>query len=535
MIAPSERRQVLYEIAMSIGSSLDLRPMLKHVLSVFLRKMNCSSGGIYLLPVQEILGHPRDEHATFDLVQAYTIPRSIAGNAAFITALGYLPHFRNRRESDDFFRLLPLTSRGDARTTFHILALPNAGVLVLTKNGDGLDDITIRSLQPLMDKLASSSIACLQNAAVRQSEDRYRTIFENSGSAMLFIEEDMTISMMNREMERLSGYSKAEVEGRRKWTEFVADKAVLEQMKTYHALRRSDPAAAAPMYEFRGVSREGRIMDLMASVVMLPESRQSLAVLIDVTEKKRMERKLAQAQKMESIGTLAGGIAHDFSNILTSIKLFSHLIAATPKLPGEAAEYVGIIDANADQGKNVVTQLLTYAKPVSREFFCLSVNDVIAKTRMLISRLIPKTVVIHEVLEPGLAPINGDETKLEQVFMNLILNAKDAMPEAGGSILLSTKKIALGKSALDIEAEVIPGEYIRVSCEDDGAGIPEELLPGIFESFVTTKETGTGLGLAIVYRLVKEHRGYVTVQSEVGKGTTFDIYLPVGRRRLMEG
>lgn len=526
MTSSIEQVEILYEIAMAIGAHDDLMPMLKESISVILRKLNCSAGCVHFLPSDRILGLPEGEHIELNLPATFTLPRNIAGNKVYQSALNHLPHAADTGQWAEFFRQPPLTGHSDAVATYHVFGLRDVGALILIKSGNGLDQVMLKSLVPLMNKLARSAKFRIHSAAMRLSEDKYRTIFESSGSALMFIEEDMTISLMNRAMERLTGLTKTDVEGKRRWTDFVANPVVLEQIKENHAARHSNPNAAEPTYEFQGISHSGLIMDLVTTVAMIPGTRQSLAALIDITEQKRMQKQLVQSQKMESIGTLAGGIAHDFSNVLTSIKLFAHLIAKNPQNTDNVAEYIKIIDSSAEQGKHIVTQLLSYAKPGEKDFAQVSLNDIIENTVTMLGRLIPKGIVLEQDLEPTLPDVAGDASKLQQIFMNLILNAKDAIPSEKGTITITTGTAYLDANSIATASDMKPGLYVTATCTDTGTGMSEDTLSSIFEPFYTTKKNGNGLGLTIISRLIRHHGGYITVSSTPGKGTAFVIYLP---------
>jgi CheY-like chemotaxis protein len=176
----------------------------------------------------------------------------------------------------------------------------------------------------------------------------------------------------------------------------------------------------------------------------------------------------------------------------------------------------------------MVSKLLSFARRGSFESLSFSLNSVLNDTMEMVGRLIPKEIIVTQELHEPSPAVEGDPSQLEQVIMNLVLNARDAMP-GGGTLRVRTTVVELGPADLDIDANVAPGRYVRLSVSDTGSGIAEEHLPHIFEPFFTTKEKGkgTGLGLAMLYGIVKEHEGYVIVQSAVGKGTTFHVYLPV--------
>jgi PAS domain S-box-containing protein len=244
-------------------------------------------------------------------------------------------------------------------------------------------------------------------------------------------------------------------------------------------------------------------------------------------EEKRLEQQLRQAQKMESIGTLAGGIAHDFNNILNIIKGYAALLRQCGPGNGELTEGLQIIDETIERGASIVRQLLAAARESAITFEQVDLNNVVEKLKVLISGTFPRTIDIILHLDPRLPPVMADANQMNQVLLNICVNARDAMSK-GGELSLSTETVAgAALRAQFPNAEEKP--YVRITVKDTGLGMNDATKSRIFEPFFTTKEQGqgTGLGLSVAYGIITNHGGFIDASSEPGQGTTFCIYLPV--------
>ena len=246
-----------------------------------------------------------------------------------------------------------------------------------------------------------------------------------------------------------------------------------------------------------------------------------------IAERERLQEQLLQAQKMESIGTLASGIAHDFNNLLNIISSYAGLMRLDRENPARVSEDAGIIEETVRRGANLVQQLMSVARKSVTKLEPVRLNSVIEKLSGLLAETFDKTIRITLDLEPGLPAINGDENQLHQILLNLCLNARDAMPE-GGRISFRSETV-LGKELRCRQPEAAAERYASISVIDRGEGIDEAIQRRIFEPFFTTKPIGqgSGIGLAVVYGLVKNHGGFIEVQSQIGSGTRFSLYLPI--------
>ena len=251
----------------------------------------------------------------------------------------------------------------------------------------------------------------------------------------------------------------------------------------------------------------------------------------DITEKKKIQEHLFQAQKMDSIGMLAGGIAHDFNNVLTAILGYTDLIRRDIGANEKVLSRLSVIENASRKAGTMVSQLLGFSRKSEIERVPFDVNDVVRDTVKLLERVIDKRIVLRQALGERLPPIIGDMNQIEQVLMNFMVNARDAMPY-GGIITVTSSAIDARPGVDGVPPYVPAGNYVMLSVADTGVGIPEEIQRKIFEPFFTTKERGkgTGLGLAMVYGVVTEHKGFVTVQSKINQGTTFTVYLPVSAK-----
>ena len=258
----------------------------------------------------------------------------------------------------------------------------------------------------------------------------------------------------------------------------------------------------------------------------IPESIEGLYQ--DVTEKKEIEGRLYQSQKMEAIGRLAGGVAHDFNNILQVIMGYSSLALMGIDSESEVFEYISNIVDSGEKARSLVKQLLLFARKEKFRPTLVVINEMAANMIRLFKRIMGDNISIEFKPDPDLHNIYADSGQIEQVLMNLCINAKDVMVN-GGKILVKTKNIELTESWVGADNTIPKGNYVIIAVSDTGPGIPSEHMSKIFEPFFTTKERsrGTGLGLATVYSIIKQHGGYVDVASIEGKGTTFQIYLPV--------
>ncbi len=261
-----------------------------------------------------------------------------------------------------------------------------------------------------------------------------------------------------------------------------------------------------------------------------------MAVKRDVTEHLALSSQLLQAQKMEAIGTLAGGIAHDFNNLLQVTLGYSELLLAEREEDDpEYADLSRILQA-AKNGAELVQRLLTFSRKVEPKPIPLDLNRRIVQVEKLLKRTIPKMIDIQMHLSDDLAEINADPIQMEQVLMNLAVNARDAMPD-GGRLIIETRNVTLDDEYCRLHVGAGPGDCVLLAVSDTGHGMDKTTVEHIFEPFYTTKELGrgTGLGLAMVYGIVRQHEGFITCYSEVGRGTTFNVYFPAIERHLEPG
>ncbi len=253
-----------------------------------------------------------------------------------------------------------------------------------------------------------------------------------------------------------------------------------------------------------------------------------VAVCIDITDTKNLQQQLIEAQRLESLGRLAGGIAHDFNNLLTGIMGYTELAMVSFDLKSEEVAMLSQVQGAAERAAELTRQLLMYARRQIVEFTNLDINRVIRDTCDLLRRTIGAQYELVLLLTEEACLVHSNRTQIEQVLMNLVVNAHDAMPD-GGRILIETQRVRLDSDYVGRHLGVSPGEYVMFSVSDTGVGIPPELQDQIFEPFFTTKEVGkgTGLGLATCYGIVKQSQGNIYVYSEAGKGTTIKVYLPM--------
>ncbi|MEM9004557.1 MAG: response regulator [Cyanobacteria bacterium P01_F01_bin.86] len=259
-----------------------------------------------------------------------------------------------------------------------------------------------------------------------------------------------------------------------------------------------------------------------------------IGIHMDITENKQLEAKFLRAQRLESLGTLASGIAHDLNNILTPILGVAQLLPLKiPDVDEPTRELLNTLENSARRGSSLIKQILSFARGIEGKRIALQVPHILREVRQIMAQTLPKSIEIILAVDADLWTVSGDLTQLHQVFMNLCVNARDAMPQ-GGSLWIQASNVQLNEAASQLFPEAHPGAYVRVTVIDTGKGMTPEIIARIFDPFFTTKAVGqgTGLGLSAVLGIVKSHGGFVDVQSQVNQGSQFAIYLPANQAEI---
>ena len=283
-------------------------------------------------------------------------------------------------------------------------------------------------------------------------------------------------------------------------------------------------------YEFRALRKDGNVINVkvLGSSILYNGRPAATGTIIDITREKTLESQLRQAQKMEAIGTLAGGVAHDFNNILTALTGYGTLLQLKLDKENPLRHYVDQILSASMKGANLTRSLLAFSRKQPIILNPVNLNNIIKGTEKLLRRLLTEDIILKTLLASDDIMIMADPTQIDQILFNLITNARDAMPK-GGSLTIETKTVILDKEFVTIHGFGKPGKYALLSISDTGIGMDAAVKEHIFDPFFTTKEVGkgTGLGLSTIYGIVKQHNGYITVYSEPDIGTTFRIYFPL--------
>lgn len=289
--------------------------------------------------------------------------------------------------------------------------------------------------------------------------------------------------------------------------------------------------------EARNLTLKGEVIDIIVRKAVVPGSGLSrvLVALTDVTqlnrahdERERLEAQLRHAQKMEAVGILAGGVAHDFNNVLQTISGYADFLEDDPSLRGGARDSIGNIQKAVQRASSLIKRLMTFSRKIEPCLSAVDLNREVAQVADILKRTIPPMITIETRLDADIGQIKGDAVQIEQVLLNLGSNAADAMP-SGGGLVIETSQVTLGEAFAAMTTDMKPGDYVRLRVRDNGQGMDAKTKEHIFDPFFTTKEVGrgTGLGLSTVFGIVKSHGGRITCDSAPGRGTCFDIFLPV--------
>ena len=429
-----------------------------------------------------------------------------------------------------------------ARWFAGIIAKPVLKLTKVTKEISEKGDYSTRVKKKTSDEIGSlydgfnSMLSTIQSReaernlalqALEQSEQKYRSFIENSNDA-IYLLYNGRFEIVNDRFIELFELTREEIQSKEfRFKDLIHPDsyAEIEERET----RIAGGEEVDSRYEFVGRTKSDKRINLEVNVSYIPykKGRAVQGFLRDITERRTLEEQLRQAQKMEAIGRLSGGVAHDFNNLLTIILGYSELAKTKIEPRHPVLKNIEQITKAGQRAEALTRQLLAFSRRQVIQPVSFDVNQLILDLEKMLRRLIGENIELVVLLKEDKGVIKADPGQMEQIIMNLSVNAKDAMPD-GGRLIIETQAVSLDKEQKFGLDELEVGEYIRISVRDSGIGMEKELLSHIFEPFFTTKERGkgTGLGLSTVYGIVQQNNGFIKVSSELGDGTVFDIFFP---------
>ncbi|MCE5334044.1 MAG: PAS domain-containing protein [Desulfobacteraceae bacterium] len=539
----------LYEIALAIGNSFDLRKMVQEALIAYVAGLGCSAASAF-----ETRKGPGEKVFFLPLVSTpLDNPLELAG-------FDRIPGSLTLATLSDFLRTLPLIGGDCDGHSFCLMELPGFGLLLLERDHSSFDPGFAKTLRRLNAKLAESCRICLLNDSTEQLnrnligeyfqyqraeaglkngihelEIKYRELFDNAVMGLFRIAPGGRIIDANPSFARILGYGSPEdlISSVSDFSRVYANPERRRQL-----LNQLDEFNSVCDFEIQ-ISRKDRTTGWMAVNVRAVRDEHGTLISVegtaeDITERKILESRLLQAQKMEAIGTLAGGIAHDFNNILSAIMGFAEL----SKLGITESKILGYMDQMlfaCDKAKHLVRQILTFSRSGSQERNPVDLGTIVDESVRLLRAILPAYIEIRTEISPSSFAVLADRTEVHQILMNLCTNATHAMDETGGVISIELKDVDIAEDQKTTALKA--GPYLRLSVSDTGVGIDPAILERIFDPFFTTKELGqgTGLGLSVVYGIVKSCGGTIIVESKPKAGSTFHVYLPAVSMPLIAG
>jgi PAS domain S-box-containing protein len=357
--------------------------------------------------------------------------------------------------------------------------------------------------------------------------ERLTAAIEQAAESVIITDTEANIIYVNPAFERITGYSRAEVIGQNP----RLLKSGRQAPAFYQDLWSTITAGQVWRGHFINKKKDGTLYTIDATIAPVKNEQGDIVNYVgvrrDITRELQLEEQYRQAQKMQAVGQLTAGIAHDFNNLLTAINGFAELTRF--RLPADHAlqEMLGKILDSGQAAASLVKQLMIFSRKQVLELTVLDLNTVVVNIEKMLQRIIGEQIILKTALAPDLGLVKVDAAQMEQVIVNLAVNARDAMPN-GGRLTIETANVMLDEAYSALHLDMPPGEYVQLAVSDNGTGMNDEVKARLFEPFFTTKASGqgTGLGLATVFGVVKQSRGHIRCYSEVGVGTTFKIYLP---------
>jgi PAS domain S-box-containing protein len=523
----AQRRELLElnTIAEAVNFSVDLNSVLQSALIKVMQLMNADSGWIYLKENQNLkLKHLYKTNVQFfpdnctvsdELLSWIRRPWVYNADHRNIHSATTV-EFKN--ENIRIIASIPLVRQGIF-----------AGVLIIGSRDTRKFE---KKKIPVIQAFGNQISMALNNAylfeQIKESERLYADLYENSPDMYHSVARNGIVVSCNQTESQLLGITKDKILGHPLLN--------LYPVHQHKYVENNLSKIFVQGQELKGLEEQiqradGTLIDVSVNTSLVYDSKGhpeiARMVLRDITEKKKMEAKILQAQKIDSIGNLSGGIAHDFNNILTAILGSASIMRRRVEDNHRLLKYVDLIETTSRRGAAVTRQLLTFSRKSNPHVERINVNTIIDQTMKLFEVTTPRTIHIKYNLPPEPMIIEGDEGQLQQTILNLCLNARDAMPN-GGILVINCQSVEVDDEQAKHVTDGIPGSYVLLSVADSGVGIPPEVINRIFEPFFTTKEQGkgTGLGLSVVYGVVKSHNGFINVSSELNSGTAFSIYLP---------
>ena len=380
--------------------------------------------------------------------------------------------------------------------------------------------IKTRQVLGIEEQLSLLDVA-LQNAyrALARAEARYHDLFDNGPDMYHVIGPDGRFREANQKHAELIGYTPEEMEGMF-LSEVISERSLPRVEVGWNIVVRE---GLLPDFEIELKKKDGSFLPVSASIVKIDEPGSDTFEIRctwrDLTERKHLEEQLRQAQKMESIGQLAGGMAHDFNNLLTAITGYAQIALMSAPGSHPMRDYLEQINAASERAANLTRQLLAFSRRQIINPRVVNLNNLVNNSEKMLRRLISENIQITTALTPDLGQVKVDPSQIDQVLVNLVLNARDAMPH-GGKITIETADVSLNEEYAHYVPDVPPGQYVMLAVSDNGTGMSQEVQTRIFETFFTTKEEGKGtrLGLSMCYGIVKQNGGYISVYSDWVRG-----------------